>query len=82
MHGKNLPSRKVNEETNKHNYENIEIKLMVGVFIMMLRIGRRKPTEDFNQLLLIKKEVGKSKNDDVNNDVLLGHSFMTISIIK
>ena len=22
---------------------------------MMLRIGRRKPTEDFNQLLLIKK---------------------------
>ena len=39
---------------------------------MMLRIGRRKPTEDFNQLLLIKKEVGKSKNDDGNNDVLSG----------
>ena len=49
---------------------------------MMLRIGWRKPTEDFNQLLLTKKEVGKSKNDDGNNDVLSGYSFMTISIIK
>ena len=52
------------------------------MFIMMLRIGWRKPTEDFNQLLLTKKEVRKSKNDDGNNDVLSGHSFMTISIIK